>query len=290
MLPLTQEKELFLTNMATTVREDIIEMLANAGSGHTAGPLDMADIFTLLYFHELNHDPKNPGMPERDRVVLSNGHICPVQYAAMARAGYFPVEELMTLRKFGSRLQGHPHREWLPGIEVSSGPLGSGFSQAVGMALADRIDAGHLTQKSFYALMGDGELDCGIIWEAAMLAGKERLHNLVAIIDRNGIQIDGYVHDVMPLEPLREKWESFGWHVQDADGHSFRDMHEAIGRAKATLTQPSVIIAHTIAGKGVPQFERDYHWHGMPPTKAQADMALRELRSFAGKIEAPHHD
>jgi transketolase len=290
MHSLTSEKEQFLIGMATIIREDIIQMLAAAGSGHTAGPLDMADIFALLYFHALKHDPKNPALESRDRVVLSNGHICPVQYATMARAGYFPVEELLTLRKFGSRLQGHPHREWLPGIEVSSGPLGSGFSQAVGMALADRIDAGHLSQKFFYALLGDGELNCGIIWEAAMLAGKERLHNLIAIIDRNGIQIDGYVHDVMPLEPLREKFESFGWHVQDADGHNMREMNDAIGRAQSTFTQPSVIIAHTIAGKGVPEFERDFRWHGMPPSKEQAETALRALRSFGGKIDASHHD
>ncbi|MFM2414675.1 MAG: tktB protein [Candidatus Parcubacteria bacterium] len=287
---LTQEKEQFLTNMATTIREDIIQMLLTAASGHTAGPLDMADIFALLYFHVMKHDPKNPHWKERDMMVLSNGHICPVQYATMARAGYFPVEELQTLRKFGSRLQGHPHREWLPGIDVSSGPLGSGLAQAVGMALADRVDQGHLSQKFIYCLTGDGELNCGIIWEAAMLAGKERLHNLIVIIDRNGIQIDGYVHDIMPLEPLREKWESFGWHVQDADGHSFREMYDAIGRAQSTLTQPSVIIAHTIAGKGVPQFERDYHWHGMPPNKEQADMALRALRSLGGQVEATHHD
>lgn len=287
---LTQEKEQFLTKMATTIREDIITMLLNAGSGHTAGPLDMADIFALLYFHVMKHDPKNPSWNERDMLVLSNGHICPVQYATMARVGYFPVEELQTLRKFGSRLQGHPHREWLPGIEASSGPLGSGLAQSVGMALADRVDHAHMSQKFIYCLTGDGELNCGVIWEAAMLAGKERLHNLIVIIDRNGIQIDGYVHDIMPLEPLREKWESFGWHVQDADGHSFREMYDAIGRAQATITQPSVIIAHTIAGKGVPQFERDYHWHGMPPNKEQADMALRALRSLGGQVEATHHD
>lgn len=287
---LTDEKEQFLSEMATTIREDIIRMLLTAGSGHTAGPLDMADIFALLYFHILKHDPKNPEWPERDRVILSNGHICPVQYATMARSGYFPVEELQTLRKFNSRLQGHPHREWLPGIEVSSGPLGSGLGQSIGMALADRISLGYGSHKFFYCLMGDGELDCGVIWEAAMLAGRERLHNVIGIIDRNGIQIDGYVHDVMPIDPLADKWRSFGWHVQEADGHSFREMNEAIGRAQSIADKPSVIIAHTVAGKGVPEFERDYHWHGMPPNKEQADMALRALRSLGGKIEASHHD
>ncbi|MFZ2593509.1 MAG: transketolase [Minisyncoccia bacterium] len=287
---LTNDKEKFLTGMATTIREDIIEMLLAAGSGHTAGPLDMADIFALLYFHTLKHDPKNPLWEDRDRVVLSNGHICPVQYATMARSGYFPVEELKTLRKFNSRLQGHPHREWLPGIEVSSGPLGSGLGQTIGMAIADRITLGYSSQKFFYCMLGDGELDCGIIWEAAMLGGRERLHNVIAIVDRNGIQIDGYVHDVMPIDPLAEKWSSFGWHVQEADGHSFSEMNDAIGRAQSIADKPSVIIAHTVAGKGVPEFERDYHWHGMPPNKEQADSALRALRSLGGKIEASHHD
>ncbi len=274
--------------MANTIRQDIIEMLLEAGSGHTAGPLGMADIFTLLYFHRLTHDPQNPDWEERDRVVLSNGHICPVQYAAMARADYFPVEELKTLRKLGSRLQGHPHREWLLGIEVSSGPLGSGLGQAVGMALAARIDANRQAHHYVYTLMSDGELECGVVWESAMLAGRERLQNLIAIVDRNGIQIDGFTWDVMPLEPLKEKFESFGWHVQDADGHSFTDMNDAIGEAQSVNDKPSVIIAHTIPGKGVKEFERDYHWHGKPPNKEEADAALHELRTLGGKIMSEH--
>lgn len=283
-------KELEL--QANRIRQSIIEMLVAAGSGHTAGPLGMADIFTLLYFKVLQHDPKNPLWEERDRLVLSNGHICPVLYATLAHAGYFPVEELITLRKFGSRLQGHPHREALPGIETSSGPLGSGLSQAVGMALAERIDNPY-SSKYVYCLTGDGELNEGQIWEAALLAGKEKLHNLIVIIDRNGIQIDGYTKDVMPLEPLAEKFESFNFDVQEVDGHNMRAMNDAIGKAQAVYGQPSVIIAHTIASKGVDVFERDFRWHGNPPGKGpedrvpkdkQAAVALEKLRTLAGLI------
>lgn len=274
-----------VNKLAQTMRESIIEMLVTAGSGHTAGPLGMADIFALLYGHVLKHDPKKPEWGGRDLLVLSNGHICPVQYAAMAHTGYFPLEELSTLRKFGSRLQGHPHREYLPGIEVSSGPLGSGLSQAVGMAIALRMDEGRGSQRYVYAMTGDGELDCGIIWEAAMLAGRERLQNLILIVDRNGIQIDGFTWDVMPLEPLRQKWESFGWHVQDVDGHDVRAMDAAIGEAKAVNDQPSVILAHTIPGKGIPEIERDFRWHGKPPSAEEGKRFLCELRSMGGKIE-----
>tara|TARA_B100000745_G_scaffold300602_1_gene255838 strand:- start:10024 stop:10890 length:867 start_codon:yes stop_codon:yes gene_type:complete len=281
---LTDEKVLELQQTANTIRKDIIEMLLEAGSGHTAGPLGMADVFTLLYFNTLKHDPKNPDWEERDRLVLSNGHICPVQYAAMARSGYFPVEELKTLRKLHSRLQGHPHREYLPGIEASSGPLGSGLGQAVGMALAQRMNSGRSTESYIYALMGDGELDCGIIWESAMLAGREKLQNLIGIVDRNGIQIDGYTWDVMPLEPLKDKWESFGWHVIEVDGHNFTALNDAIGEAKAVNDKPSVLIVHTIPGKGVKEFERDYHWHGKPPSKEEGDMALKELRTLGDRI------
>ncbi len=273
---------------ANDIRESIITMLVEAGSGHTAGPLGMADIFTYLYFHELKHDPKNPFWEERDRIVLSNGHINPVLYATMAHAGYFPVAELMTLRKFGSRLQGHPHREFLPMLETSSGPLGSGLSQAVGMTLANRIDNDITSDKFFYCLLGDGELNEGQNWEAIMLAGKERLHNLIAIVDRNNIQIDGYTEDIMPLDDLSKKWESFNWHVQEIDGHNFEMIHDAIGKAKAVFEKPSVIIARTIPGKGVKEFERDYHWHGKAPNKDEANMALKELRTLGGKIMSEH--
>ncbi len=279
---------------ANEIRQSIISMLTSAGSGHTAGPLGMADVFTLLYFSLLKHDPQNPNCEERDRVVLSNGHICPVLYATLAHAGYFPVEELNTLRKFGSRLQGHPHRTALPGLETSSGPLGSGLSQAVGMALAERIDNPY-SSKYFYCLTGDGELDEGQIWEALMLAGKEQLSNLIVIVDRNGIQIDGYTKDVMPLEPLKEKFESFNFDVQEVDGHNIRALSDAVGKAQAVYSQPSVIIAHTIPSKGVDVFERDYRWHGNPPGKGpedrvpkdkQAEVALQRLRTLAGTIEA----
>ncbi|MDO8492636.1 MAG: 1-deoxy-D-xylulose-5-phosphate synthase N-terminal domain-containing protein [bacterium] len=279
-------KELELT--ANSIRESIIEMLLEAKSGHTAGPLGMTDIFTALYFNLLKHDAKNPSWDERDRLVLSNGHICPVLYATMAHAGYFPVSELKTLRKFGSRLQGHPHREWLPMLETSSGPLGSGLSQAVGMALADRIDKGRSTDKFFYCLMGDGELDCGQIWEASMLAGKEKVHNLIGFVDRNNIQIDGFTEDIMPLENLRAKWESFNWHVQEIDGHNFSEIINAVNEAKAVFEKPSLIIAHTIPGKGVHEFERKFEWHGKSPNAEEAKMALSELRTLGGKIKSEH--
>lgn len=277
---------------ANKIRQSIIEMLVAAGSGHTAGPLGMADIFTLLYFKVLQHDPKNPSWSERDRLILSNGHICPVLYATLAHAGYFPVEELITLRKFGSRLQGHPHRQALPGLETTSGPLGSGLSQAVGMALAERMDNPY-SSKYIYCLVGDGELNEGQVWEAMLLAGKEKLHNLIVIVDRNGIQIDGYTKDVMPLEPLAEKFSSFNFDVQEVDGHNMRAVNDAIGKAQAIYSQPSVIIAHTIASKGVDVFERDFRWHGNPPGKGpddrvpkadQARVALEKLRTLAGLI------
>lgn len=290
---LTSDEVRSLELKANAIRQSIIEMLAAAGSGHTAGPLDMADIFALLYFEVMKHDPKNPDWEDRDRLVLSNGHICPVLYATLAHAGYFDIEELVTLRKFGTRLQGHPHRTTLPGIETTSGPLGSGLSQAVGMALAERIDNPY-SSKYIYCLTGDGELNEGQIWEAALLAGKEKLHNLIVIVDRNGIQIDGYTKDVMPLEPLSEKFESFNFDVQEVDGHNIRAMNDAIGKAQAVYSQPSMIIAHTIASKGVDVFERDFRWHGNPPGKGpedrvpkseQAKVALEKLRTLAGLIE-----
>lgn len=268
-----------LKRQANEIRKSIINELAAAGSGHTAGPLGMTDVFTLLYFHALKHDPKNPFWDERDRVVLSNGHICPVLYATMAHAGYFPTTELATLRKFGSRLQGHPHREFLPFVETSSGPLGSGLSQAVGMALAERINTGGKKnyQKFFYCLMGDGELNEGNIWEAMMLAGKEKLGNVIGIVDRNNIQIDGDTEDVMPLDPLADKWRSFNWHVLEVDGHNFVALNDAINEAKVAVEKPTVIIANTIPSKGVKEWERDYKWHGKPPKKEEAEMALKEL-------------
>lgn len=282
-----------LESRANAIRQSIIQMLVEAGSGHTAGPLGMADIFAYLFFYGLQHRPHEPTWSARDRLVLSNGHICPVLYAAMAHAGYFPIEELQTLRAFGSRLQGHPHREFLPALETSSGPLGSGLSQALGMALADRIDTGTQSQKYFYCLLGDGELNEGQNWEAIMLAGKERPHNLIAIIDRNNIQIDGFTERVMPLNDLRAKFAAFNWHVQEIDGHNFEAIDDAVQQAKAVFDMPSVIIAHTIPGKGVPFMERDYRWHGVPPGSGpddavekhmQATQALDALRTLEGKV------
>ena len=293
-MALTDEKIALLEKKALEVRKTIIEMLIEAKTGHTAGPLGMADIFTYLYFHALKHDPKRPDWTDRDRVVLSNGHICPVLYSTMLHAGYLPLSEAKTLRKFGSKLQGHPHREWFPALETSSGPLGSGLSQIVGMAIADRMDAGRTSARQFYCFTGDGELDCGQIWEAMMLAGKEKLQNLTVIVDRNNIQIDGFTEDIMPLNPLADKWRSFNWHVQEVDGHNFRALDEAFGNAKAVFDRPSVIIANTIPSKGIPEFERMFEWHGKPPTTPDeiriAREALHSVRTMGGKVKSPHHD
>jgi len=296
-MDVTAGKIQFLKEKANDIRISIIEMLVVAGSGHSAGPLGMADIFAALYFHILKHDSKNPFWEERDRLILSNGHICPVMYATMAHAGYFPKSELLTLRKFKSRLQGHPHREFYPYAETSSGPLGAGLSQAVGMAIADRMDNGLTSDRFFYCLLGDGELNEGQNWEAIMLAGKEKLGKLIAIVDRNNIQIDGYTEDVMPLESLTHKFESFGWHTEEIDGHNFGAIIEAVGRAQAVFDGPSVIIARTIPGKGVSYMERDFKWHGNPPgteikgeppKEDQAKIALKELRTLGGQIKSEH--
>ncbi len=267
-----------LEKLANDIRISIIESLVEAGSGHTAGPLGMTDIFTALYFHILNHNPKKPDWKDRDYLVLSNGHICPVLYTVMAYAGYFPKKDLMTLRKIGSPLQGHPHKEWMKGLETSSGPLGCGLSQTVGMALANRIDEGARTDRFFYCLMSDGELQEGNSWEGIMLAGKEKISNLIAIIDRNNIQIEGTTEDIMPLEPLDEKFQSFNWHTIEIDGHNFESIVNAVNEAKAITEKPVAIIAYTIPGKGVKDFERKYEWHGKPPTKEEGEKAIKELK------------
>ena len=263
-----------LQQLANLIRKDIIKMLTKAKSGHSAGGLGMADVLTTLYFTILNHDPQKPKLPERDRLVLSNGHICPALYATLARAGYFKPEELNTLRKFGSRLQGHPHNLELPGIEVSSGPLGLGLSQAIGMALASKLD-----QKRYevYCILSDGELNEGQVWEALMFAGKHQLHNLTAIIDRNNIQIDGNTEDIMPLEPLKDKLEAFNWRVLEINGHEIKDIIEAFHQSKAIFEAPVAIIAHTIPGHGVDFMEFDYKWHGQPPDQLEANKAIKQL-------------
>ena len=275
-----------LEELANDIREDIIRMLEHAGSGHSAGPLGLADIFTALYFDVMKYDPKNPDWDERDILLLSNGHCVPVRYATMAHAGYFPKSELMTLRQLGSRLQGHPERLKLPGMETTSGPLGSGLSQAAGMALALRMDK--QLHRWVYVVMGDGELDEGNVWEAAMLVGKYKLNNIIALVDRNNIQIDGPTESVMPLEDLHKKWESFGWHVLEVDGNNIESVIDTYAMAKAIVEKPVVIIAHTIPGKGVDFMENDFHWHGSPPNHEQAVKALHELRTLGGKIRSEH--
>ncbi len=285
-----------LERTANLIRQDIVEMLVAAGSGHSAGPLGMADVFAALYFQVLRHDPKRPDWADRDRLILSNGHIVPVRYAAMARAGYFPRKELKTLRQFGSRLQGHPERLRLPGLETTSGPLGSGLSAACGIALSLRMDG----KKGpwVYCVTGDGELNEGNIWEAVMFGAKYHLSNLTVIVDRNNIQIDGPTERVMPLGDLAEKWRAFGWHAVEIDGHNIRAVVDACNMAKAVEDRPTVIIAHTIPGKGVDYMEYDYHWHGIPPgaqdvpgapEKAmQAKRALHDLRTLSGRIRGEH--
>lgn len=275
-----------LERKAIDIREDIIKSLEHAGSGHSAGPLGLADIFAALYFDVMKHDPKNPSWDQRDILLLSNGHCVPVQYVAMAHAGYFDKKELMTLRQFGSRLQGHPERTKLPGLENTSGPLGSGLSQAAGMALAMRMNKDH--HRWIYTVLGDGEQNEGNVWEAAMLAAKYKLNNIIAITDRNNIQIDGPTETVMPLGDLKGKWESFGWHVIEIDGNNMEEVIDACAMARAVVEKPVMIIAYTVPGKGVDFMEYDFHWHGMPPNHEQAVEALKELRTLKGKIRSEH--
>ncbi len=271
---------------ANDIRKDIIKMLEEAGSGHSAGPLGLTDIFTAFYFDILNHNPKNPSWEERDFLLLSNGHCVPVQYATMAHAGYFSKDELMTLRKFGTRLQGHPERTKLPGLENTSGPLGSGLSQGCGIALGLRMN--NDLHRWVYVVTGDGEQDEGNIWEAAMLAGKYKLGNLIAVTDRNNIQIDGPTETVMPLEDLSAKWEAFGWHVLEVDGNNIQAFIDACALARSVVNKPVMIIAQTVPGKGVDFMEYDYKWHGKPPNHEEAKQALHDLRTLQGKIRGEH--
>ncbi len=259
---------------ANDIRVGIIRSLVAAGSGHSGGSLDMADIFAAMYFHVLRQDPKNPDWPERDRLLLSCGHIAPVRYSAMAHAGYFPVEELLTLRHFGSRLQGHPERVSLPGLETTSGPLGEGLAQGTGMALGAKMDG---AKWRTYVITSDGEHECGLHWEAMMTAAKFKLDNLTCIVDRNMIQIDGGTERVMPLEPLADKYRAFNWEVFECDGNDIAGFVDRVERAQRVQGKPQVIIAHTVLGKGVSYMEGDYVWHGKPPKKEEAEVALREL-------------
>lgn len=283
MQSLTPQRRKELELAANDVRQGIIRSLYAAGSGHSAGSLDMADIFTTLYGHVMRHDPQQPQWPDRDRLVLSCGHITPVRYAAMAVFGYFPVEELLTLRKFGSRLQGHPERVKLPAVETTSGPLGEGLAQGTGMALAAKLD-----KKDFrvYVVTSDAEHQCGLHWEATMTAAKFKLNNLTCIIDRNFIQIDGSTEEIMPLEPLGDKYRAFNWAVFECDGNDIQSFTDAMEKAQAVTDRPQVIVAHTIPGKGVSFMEGDYTWHGKPPNKEQAEISLKELADARERVLA----
>lgn len=273
------------------IRQDIIKMLTKAGSGHSAGPLGLADLFCALYFEILMHNPKKPDWEERDRLILSCGHVCPVLYATLAHAGYFPLSEINTLRKLGTSLQGHPQKGFLPGVETTSGPLGSGLAQAAGYAYAARMD-----NKRFrlYCICSDGEHDEGNHWEAVMFSAKYKLSNLTLFVDRNNIQIDGFTKDIMPLEPLKAKYEAFNWNVLEVDGHNFEAIIESVAKARSVSDKPTVIICHTIPGKGVSYMENDYKWHGVVPGTTnipgepnkdiQAQKALNDLRTLGGKI------
>ena len=294
MIHLHEEKLKELEEKANAIRQTLIEMLIEAGSGHTAGPLGMADIFTAFYFHILAHDSKKPDWEDRDRLILSNGHIIPVRYATMAHAGYFSIDEATTLRKFGSRMQGHPERTRLPGVETTSGPLGSGLSQAAGIAYGARMDG-----KKFktYCLLSDAEHQAGNLWEGAMFAGVNKLSSLTVVIDRNNIQINGMTENIMPLEPLAKKYEAFNWHVLEVDGHNIEAFVDAIEEAKAVYEKPTAIIAHTIPGKGIEEIEFDFRWHGSPPGKGPEDVFpkgkqgeefLKKLRTLGGKIQSEH--
>jgi transketolase len=281
-----------LERTANDIRQDIITSLVAAGSGHSAGPLGMADVFTALYFHIANISPETRAAADRDRIVLSNAHICPVLYATLARRGYFPVDELKTLRKLGSRLQGHSNNHAQPDIpiETCGGPLGQGLSQAVGFALASRENRRRGDQPTWHtwALLSDGELDEGQTWEALMMAGKLDLRELTIFVDRNNIQIDGFTENIMPLEPLADKFRSFRWTVLEVDGHNIPQIIEAAGQAQSTAEHPTVILCHTIPGKGVGFMENRFEWHGKPPTADEAKIALTELRTLAGSIHSEH--
>lgn len=263
-----------LKKIAANIRTGIIMAISAAGSGHPGGSLSAADIVTVLYFHEMNIDPKNPKMKNRDKFVLSKGHAAPLLYAALAEKGFFPKEDILTLRKINSKFQGHPDSKKLPGIETSTGSLGQGFSMAVGMALAGRVDN---NDGRVYALLGDGELQEGLVWEAAMSAGHYGLDNMVAIVDWNGLQIDGKNCDVMTVEPIAEKFKAFGWNVMEIDGHNYSEIIESLARARNFRGKPTAIVAKTHKGKGVSFMEDEAGWHGKAPDQEQTALAIKEI-------------
>lgn len=274
--------EVNLPQKACEIRLAVIAMLEGAASGHSAGSLGLADILVCLYNQIFNHDPQNPLWPDRDRLVISNGHVCPLQYAILADLGYFPKTYLKSLRQFGSPLQGHPERTKLPGIETTSGPLGCGLAQAAGMAAAARLDS---RRSRTFCLLSDGEHDEGNHWEAVLFAAKYKLNNLTVIVDRNNIQLSGNTEDIMPLEPLLEKYKSFNWNALVIDGHDFGQIKSSIIEARQEYQKPTAIIANTIPGKGVSFMENDYTWHGRAPTPAQAAQAAKELKSHLKDLQ-----
>lgn len=290
-IPILSEKKLIaLEARATAIREDLIHMLARGGSGHSAGPLDLADIFTAFYFHILEHNSKKPAWKDRDRLLLSCGHNVPIRYVTMAHAGYIEKSVLKTFRKLGSPLQGHPEITFLPALENTSGPLGDGAAQSVGLAYAGKCDD---VEWHTYCILSDGELEAGIVWESAMFAAKHKLDNLTWIIDRNFIQIDGNTEDIAQIEPLHDKFAAFGFEVVEIDGHNIREFVDACSYAKTITDKPTVIIAHTIPGKGVDYMEGNYLWHGNPPGLGPEDKvkrteqekaAVRSIRTLGGKI------
>jgi len=263
-----------LSDLAMELRRTAVEMVFNAQSSHLGGSLSAADIVTALYFHQMKLDPANPRWPERDRFILSKGHAAPILYATLAARGFFPREELKTLRQLDSRLQGHPDRNKTPGVEMTSGALGHGLSVGAGLALAARLDAASYRT---YVLLGDGELQAGVVWEGAMEAAKFRLENLTAIVDYNDVQLDGFVHDIMPVEPMLEKWNAFGWHTLELDGHNMRQILDALDEVESIHARPTVLIAHTTKGKGVSFMENLCTWHGRAPTLEQCAQAINEL-------------
>ncbi len=271
---------LLLKKISLEIRRSVITTLSIAGSGHLGASLGLADLFTCLYFSVLNHDPNDPKFPGRDRLILSIGHVAPVLYTTLAHVGYFPEEELTTLRKLGSRLQGHPGREHnLPGLELSAGSLGQGLSVSVGRALVAKMDN---EMWRVYCILGDGELQEGSVWEASMAAAHLKLDNLIAIVDRNGVQIDGKTEKVMALEPLKEKWRAFGWEVVECDGNNHEDLLTSFHLAQQVTGKPVVILAYTKMGKGVRSIEGDYHWHGKAPSNREAAVFLKQLEEDAG--------
>lgn len=273
-----------LQEIATEVRKDVIKMILKSGYGHPAGSLGMVDVFVALYYGVLLHDSKKPDWIDRDRLILSNGHICPARYAVMSHCGYFDHKELMHLGEMGGILQGHPDKRFLPSVETTSGPLGSGLAQASGIAYASRMD-----KKRFrtYVVTSDGEHDEGNHWEAVMFAGKNNLSNLTMIIDRNNIQIDDFTENVMPLEPLADKYRAFGWSVLEVDGHNIQEIINTCNKARSIYENPTVIIAHTIPGKGVDFMENNPNWHAKAPNDEQAKLAIKEITTMQGKV-APY--